>query len=340
MKLAGKKILLVSVSFFDYEKAINKRLQEWGAIVDFYDDRPSNSIFYKGIIRVKKSLIKNKIDQYYLEILKNISNNNYDYFLLIKGEAIPDFFIEKVKKINPKMQTICYTFDSVEEHPRFQKIMNFFDQKFTFDRRDAMEYGMHFRPLFFIDEYRKKQQEKNKSIFDILFIGSAHTDRYRIGEQVRIYSNELNLKSYFYYYAPSKFAFYMKKMLDKNFKNFDIKKLKFQKLTHQEIVQYFEKTIAVLDINKPYQNGLTMRTFEALANEKKLITTNPDIINYPFYHPQNIFIFDRESVALKKDFFATPFSAIAPEILSMMSLDSWLQCLFIENQDNFWKGIK
>ena len=43
--LQSKKILLFSVSFFNYEKIIAERLKELGADVDFYDERPSNSIF-------------------------------------------------------------------------------------------------------------------------------------------------------------------------------------------------------------------------------------------------------------------------------------------------------
>ena len=89
--LQSKKILLFSVSFFNYEKIIGERLKELGADVDFYDERPSNSIFVKGLIRLKRELYKVQIDKYFKRILGDIKNKRYDYFLLIKGEVVPDF---------------------------------------------------------------------------------------------------------------------------------------------------------------------------------------------------------------------------------------------------------
>lgn len=99
--LKDKKILFLSVSFFKYEKAIARRLSELGVEVDFYDERPSNSNFSKGIIRLNKRFYHLKINNYYNRILEEIKGKKYDYFFLIKGEAIPVFFLEKNKAGQP-----------------------------------------------------------------------------------------------------------------------------------------------------------------------------------------------------------------------------------------------
>ena len=115
IQLKNKKILFVSVSFFNYEKAIVSKLEGLGAIVDFYDDRPSNSLINKGIVRLNKKLISSKINHYYKKILKEINQENYDYFLLIKGEATPRFFVKELKARLPKLKTIYYTFDKMQK---------------------------------------------------------------------------------------------------------------------------------------------------------------------------------------------------------------------------------
>ena len=130
----------------------------------------------------------------------------------------------------------------------------------------------------------------------------------------------------------------LKKIFDKNLQYFNIKKLSFKTLSHQQIIEIYQKTKSVLDINNPFQNGLTIRTFEVLALGKKLITTNADVINYPFYHPQNILIINRENIILEKFFFETEFKEIENEILQKMSLESFIECLFIENQDEYWEN--
>ncbi|MBB4807781.1 hypothetical protein HNP38_003097 [Chryseobacterium defluvii] len=333
--LKDKKILFLSVSFFKYERAIAKRLTEWGAEVDFYDERPSNSNFSKGIIRFNKKLYQLQIHTYYKRILKEIQHRKYDYFLLIKGEAIPVFFLEEIKRNNPRMEMIHYNFDPLTEYPGLVANLKYFDKKFTFERSDAHTYHLHFRPLFYLEEY-KDRGEVTSFEYDMVFIGSAHTDRYVVGEKVKAVADQLHLKCFFYYYAMGRAAFRLKKLIDKNLKQFDLRKVSFKKLSHQEIIAYYGKSKSVLDINKPFQEGLTIRTFEVLAAGRKLVTTNADIKNYPFYNPDNILIIDRENVSLKPDFFTTEFTKPDEKTLYMMSLDSFIECLFVEDQDQYW----
>ena len=285
--LQSKKILLFSVSFFNYEKIIAERLKELGADVDFYDERPSNSIFVKGLIRLKRELYKVQIDKYYKRILHEIKNKRYDYFLLIKGEVVPDFFIEELKALNPNIIMIYYNYDSFKNNPNARSILKYFDKKFSFDKKDAIEYKINFRPLFFSNEYEEIRNFQTNSQFESMFIGTAHTDRYLISEKVKSWCDSNNFRSFAYYYSPSKYVFHFKRIFDKTFKKFDIKKISFLSLAHGEIIELYKKSKAVLDINHPFQTGLTMRTFEALGAGRKLITTNAQVMDYPFFDLQH-----------------------------------------------------
>jgi hypothetical protein len=340
ISLKGKKILFFSVSFFKYENAIAKRLAELGAEVDFYDERPSNSNLSKGIIRIYKNLYHVKINQYYNGILDEIKGKEYDYFLLIKGEAMPSFFLEKIKEDNPGMEMIYYNFDPLTEYPNLISNLKYFDRKFTFEYQDSVQYNLNFRPLFFVDEYKNLNQNPQKPEYNIVFIGSAHTDRYIVGEKVRAAADRHNMRSYFYYYAMGRVAFRLKKLIDKNLKQFDIAKVSFDKLNHNQIIDFYKKTKSVLDINKPFQNGLTIRTFEVLASGRKLITTNSDIKNYPFYNSDNILVIDRDNIVLNHDFFETDFRNMDEKTLYMMSLDSFIECLFDKDQNDYWNFFR
>ena len=338
--LDGKNILFLSVSFFSYEKAIAERLRQWGANVDFFDERPSNTVLSKGIIRIYPEIYRFVIDSYYRRILKLTAGRPYDFLLLIKGEAVPDFFLEEIRRRNSAIRMIYYTFDPIDEYPKTRSLLKFFDICFTFDRADAEKYKISFRPLFFLDEYRANchtSVDKNQ-VWDICFIGSAHTDRYTVGEEIRKNADRLGLRSFYFYYAPGKIAFYLRRIFDPNMKKFDLKKVSFNKLRHRDIIDRYRKSVAVLDINKPFQDGLTMRTFETLAMGRKLMTTNPDIRNYPFYNPKNILVVSRDHIELQPDFFTSDFQEIPENILEKMTLDSWIECLFIRNQDEYWNS--
>ena len=336
MNWNDKKILFLSANFFGYEKAIASRLRELGAEVDFFNERPSDSVLSKGIIRVNKNFYFKKIRSYYQKIRKVTQNRDYDFFLLIKGETIPFSFLEQFKKDHPAAIMIYYSYDAVQEYPKFLKHYSYFDKNFTFEPKDAHQHNLHFRPLFFIKDYLNV--DKSIAIkHDVVFIGSAHTDRYLIGEKVKEIGASIGLNSYFYYYAQSKAAFLLKKVFDQNLKKFDVKKLNFKKLKHTEIAEIYTQSRSVLDINKPFQEGLTMRTFETLASGKKLLTTNSDIINYPFFDDDLILIIDRNHVEMNVKFFQSASKKINPETLEMMTLDSWIECLFIKDQDDYWK---
>ncbi|OWP79603.1 CgeB family protein [Flavobacterium oreochromis] len=343
--LQGKKILFLSVSFFSYEKIIKDRLTSLGANVFFYDERVSNSILAKGLIRFNRNLYKHQIDTYYKKIISKIENERFDYFLVIKGEAIPLFFLEKVKALNPEIKSIYYNFDSFVNNPNGLLNLDYFDMKFTFDRSDAIKYNLHFRPLFFSNEYEElynNSKDNMLSSFEYasLFIGSAHTDRYLISEKVSNWCKQKSLKYYSFYFSPSKLVFYFKKRFDRSFKDFDINKVSFNSLSHNQIINLYSKTLSILDINHPSQVGLTMRTFEVLGSGKKLITTNADIINYPFYNPNNILIINRKNIIINEDFFKENFVALEDTDRRMMSLDGWLDCLFNMQQDEYWYGKK
>lgn len=330
-----KRILFLSAHFFGYEEAIVGRLRELGAEVDFFNERPSDTILSKGLIRMKSKWYQKKINRYYQQIWKQISQRQYDYFLLIKGESIPMFFLENFIATHPETRKIFYSYDAVSEYPRVAQLFPFFDENFTFEPTDAEHYQIRLRPLFFLDIYHTSEAAK-KPEYDVVFIGTAHTDRYLVGEEVRYQCKIMNLKTYFYYYAPGKVGFLLKRIFDKKLKTFDFRKLSFQKLSHQQIAEIYKESFAVLDINKPFQKGLTMRTFEALASGKKLLTTNAEIKKYPFYDEVNIHVLNRDDLQIDEEFFKTPFRGISEEIRQKMSLDSWIHCLFVEHQDAYW----
>ena len=137
--LQNKKIIFFSVQTFNLEKEIIKKLQEFGALVDYYDERPSNSNFTKGIIRLKRSVYQHKIDRYYNHILQTTKAKKYDFLFVNRGEVVPAFFLEKFKEQQPQCKFIFYTWDSFTNHKHPTTILKYFDVCYTFDSDDAVK---------------------------------------------------------------------------------------------------------------------------------------------------------------------------------------------------------
>jgi hypothetical protein len=278
------------------------------------------------------------LNKYYKRIISEISNKEYDFLFVLKGESVPLFFIEEFKIYFPKAQLIFYTWDSFKNNSNPLTFLHLFDKKFTFDSGDALEYKLFFRPLFYLNEYSSlKNLTGQRFEFDLLFLGTAHTDRYIISNKVVEICKSHGFSSFTYYYMQGKFVFLFKRFFDKSFKFFDKDKISFTSLTSNEILSLISKSNVILDIHHPSQTGLTMRTFETLGAGKKLITTNQEIKKYKFYNPLNILVIDRNDVKIDISFFNANYIPIEKEILEAMSLNGWVHSIFnTKNINEFW----
>ena len=336
-KLADKSIIFFSVQTFNLEKEIKKKLEEFGAKVDYYDERPSNNSFAKGIIRLKRSFYQNKIDRYYKQILLKTKSETYHYLFVNRGEVVPEFFLEAFRKDHPECEFVFYTWDSFTNHNHPTKILKYFNRKFTFDPGDAVKFDLNFRPLFYLDSYKKvKNNSSDKLKFDLLFLGTAHSDRYTISSTVREWCEGNNLTSFCYYFIHGRLVYFYKKKFDKSFQLFDYNKLSFESLTTDQMLELYRNSKVILDINHPGQKGLTMRTFETIGAGKKIITTNAEIRKYPFYNSNNVYIIDRNNVVLDKKFFETEYEDVSDELYFKTSIEGWLKCIFVEKEPNYW----
>ncbi|CAM3772607.1 lipopolysaccharide biosynthesis protein [Elizabethkingia anophelis] len=333
-QLRGKKVLFLSVRTFNLENEIIRKLESFGAYVTYFDERPNNNNFTKAIIRVKKSLYQVRINSYYQNILKTIENENYDFLFVNKGEVVPEFFLQEFNKQNPACTKLFYCWDSFDNNPHALKNLVYFDRKSSFDPLDAKKYNIYFRPLFFLDEY--ENLEMGKEVLDLLFIGTAHSDRYIISSKIKNWCQQNKLKAFCFYYMQGKFVYFYKRFFDKTFKQFDYKKLSFKSLSKVQILDYYQKSKVILDINHPYQRGLTLRTFEALGAKKKIITTNQEIKKFPFYNENNVFVIDRTNIRLNKSFFETPYQKVDKETYKKFSLEGFLYNIFINPEQDYW----
>jgi hypothetical protein len=102
----------------------------------------------------------------------------------------------------------------------------------------------------------------------------------------------------------------------------------FISLSHLENANLVHQSKVILDINHPRQTGLTMRTFEALGAQKKLITTNADILNYDFYDKNNVLVIDRENPVIECSFLESNITPYSKEILFKYSIEGWIHTLF------------
>ncbi|WP_371017773.1 lipopolysaccharide biosynthesis protein [Pseudalkalibacillus sp. JSM 102089] len=325
--LTGKRILFIAPTFFGYEKEIKEKMISLGASVDFFDERPSNDFITKSLIRINRNLIAKKNDEHYESIISSTKDNFYDYILLIRGEAISRKKLKELKISNPKSKLILYLWDSINYNPNTKRIMDLFDSIYTFDINDANKYKeMKFRPLFYIDIYNEISNESiTDDSIDLLFVGTVHTDRYLVLQSIKKQLDYQGVNYYFYMYYPSKLLFWVKKLFDPKFRSANMSDFNFKGLNKQELRNFYKRSKVILDIERPKQVGLTIRTLEVMGAKKKLITTNESVKKYDLYNSKNIFIVNRDKPEISKEFFVEKGAEIDKKIYSYYSIEAWIK---------------
>ena len=329
--IKNKNILYIGPKFFGYEVEIQKTLEELGANVDFYDDRPKNDFLTKVLIRLNlKKFIKSKIDKYYQFIYTEIKNKTYDYVFVVAPEALDYEKLQEIKKIQKNSIYILYMWDSFENKNSFNTI-ELFDKVITFDDNDAKKYNLEFLALFYIKEYENIKITKQYK-YDICFTATAHSDRYKIAKNIEAQLLKYDRKMYSFFYLPSKVMYWVRKLFVQKYQYGDIDDFSFSSLSQKEIINKIEQSKVVLDINHPLQYGLTSRSIEALGANKKLITTNKNIKNYNFYNKNNILIISRDNPIVPNKFFEIKYEEPLKNIYEEYSLNNWLLNIFMENK--------
>jgi hypothetical protein len=328
-KLNGKKILFIGSGFYFYDKSIVKEIESYGASVKYtVEFTVSNSLKLKRILS-KGVYEKNAITNRENELLDLYKEELLDYVFVIRAQYLsPDFF-DKFKKNQKNAIFILYLWDSISTTRDFFIKEKYFDKILSFDRTDSLKYPyIKFRPLFYLNEFYNDQLiNKEDVVNDIYFLGRLYGDRISIIRKIKKECELKGLKSELILFAALEgdlihsLRRYLVKKADFNI-------VTFKTLSLSENLNKMQKSISILDIELNYQSGLTLRTIESIGANRKLITTNKDIVNYDFYDPSRIFVIDRKTPDIPVDFIRVPMNPYNKIVLEKYGINGWIRDIF------------
>ena len=325
--------------------SIIKELKKQGHEVVWIDDKDIPYNFRiprtpQNRIRCKiNACIKRPHKAYWHKIWKNRSVNfrqPFDVFFCINGRSLcPELF--SWLNAMPNIKKVLYLWDS-ESIFDFFYYRDEFDKIYTFDQEDAQKYtNVRFLPLFWFDT--KESTEKK---YDISIIGTDHDNRYDIVERILPQVKETRL-SYFFkimIFKPdfSHIAFYKTRLkyssslqkIVKNSEDIYYKRLSSEIAMTQPISpevynHIMDQTSCILDTDRGTQSGTTPRAIWALAKGKKIISTNRNFLNAPFYNSEQIRIIDRDNPILDIDFIKNDKLFDMHPYFEKLRLDNWVK---------------
>lgn len=320
------KITIISLDKWGYNNFIAEELIKKGHEVTHID-------FFKFKYEYPNFLAK--IGNFFLKTLFNYnlkrehlnkklstlleSKDKQDAILIIKGDNLS---VKTLKKIKKKTDTlIAFLNDSTSRYPRMKKVYPYFDKVYSFDPDDVRNFNLSLITNYIYFDYKTV---KNDNIeYDVFNIGTLGK-RVNIIPNLAEYFKKNNLNFKLIAYSKEHNPILDNTLIEQTTKMLDL----------DRVFTFVLKSKVLLDIQRPKQKGLSFRVFEALGLNKKIITTNQDIVNYDFYNPNNIFVIkDINEIKIPITFFNSPYQKVNSEIVKSYHISSWVNTVFnLENK--------
>lgn len=315
MSIVDKSVLLLGLGFYDYEKAILDALGKRYAHT-YYASLKYKSLLGRILAHVSPQLLRGCETNFVTKQIRK-SPSNIDHIIIIKGEYLTEKHIALLKQKYPSAKFLLYLWDSIIRIQNSALLLNGFDNIYTFDRLDSLNYRLKFRPLFYRKSYVYK---KEPCKYDISFVGEMHSERYQILHALKEEFLKHGIR-YKFSLCTGRYTYfvnrYVKRIIDRNDKDLFI----FKKMSYDQYLDVSLSSKVILDLAHPLQSGLTMRTIEAIGMKKKILTDNKDFIHYPIWNDGNYQVFDAKRLDIDYSIFADKY---INEDLSYFSLDSFL----------------
>lgn len=330
----NKKVLYIGTPIFNYHKKIISEFEAQGYSVDFYNDRPSESSFIKGMIKIKKSLLNSLIQKYFDKIMSETKDKTYDLVFIVNCKVFTPEMIKQMRERQKSARFVLYMWDSLTLYPNSRDLIPIFDTAYSFDSEDSEKINeLKFLPLFYCKEFEQVGQVQNSQIdYDIVSVCTAHPNRYKTIHKLfpQLESKGIRIFSYMFL---NKLQYLYNRVFVPEFKEAKKSEFKFIPLSETENLNVLKRANTVFDMQHNKQSGLTMRTIETLGAKRKMITTNTNIKKYDFYNENNIFVMNDNNLDKIENFIERKYEPINDEIYRKYSISSWIDTI-VNDTDN------
>lgn len=261
-----------------------------------------------GKIFVNKTLKKDWKAKQQLQHINQ--QKKFDVCLIFRPDLLHPKVLNFIKD-NIKLRKVVY-WDSFDKIPKLKETITYFNEYYSFEEEDCIKYNFKKISNFYIHK-----SSNVTPAYDAFFFASKDG---RLNNVIKLITY-LRQKNW-----NAKALIVAKKTKSKS------KQIKVEGITITEnstpfsqIYQYADNTKVVIDISHPNQKGLSMRPYECLGLERKLITNNVEIKKYDFYNPNNIFIInDFDNLNIPDSFLNTPYQKLPKAVAEKYHISNWL----------------
>ncbi len=173
---------------------------------------------------------------------------------------------------------------------KLSQVSDLYDHIITFNKTDSRQYGFLFQPLCYS---LHKPEDSEFPYTDVLFVGR---NKGRLPQLISIYDrlSQLGLKCTFFVTGVSSENQVPRSGIIYN-----------RHMPYRDVLKRVNHANCILELLEDNNNYFSLRTFESLIYRKKLITTNLEILEAPFFTPSQM-LHIKSPDDITGSFFAEP----------------------------------
>lgn len=312
MDFKEKNILFMMTKMNNMENEIISEMESQGAVVDFFDD----PMCFGTNSDDKKEYWRTKVRDF----------KEYDIFFCIDGYSFDPIITEIITEKNPYVCKILYLWDDMKYYD-WSVNFKYFDKIYSFEEDDCKQFGLNYLPLYWTS-YKNISTEKE---YDLSYVGAFTEERVKVVDTllpiIKYYKYKINLVRLQDKSLKGNIKRIIKTILGLNKNQIQrdyildtgIDKTEFDKIT--------ASSKCVLDMVKVTQKGFTNRSMQTIGNGIKLISTNRNLKEAPFFDSDMIYILDLNNLDAEKlmHFIEKPASPKINEYIEGLELSNWLK---------------
>lgn len=230
--------------------------------------------------------------------------------IVISGSLIYEPFVKQLRYFFPDIK-IKYCYNNIVKSKASispEVLIRYSIEGWSWDMQDCQLYNLNYnKPSF-----NKEVLHKSTIIkYDVCFIGKEK-GRYKTVVGLQKFLEHNNYKC-FIKITPN-YSFLLK-----------LHSYYSRPISYDDYLEIIASSRCIIDLVQKGQTGTTMRVFEALFSQKKLITNNVSLSSYDFYNKQNVFILGEDPIDSICEFIDSDFKPVSPQILNSYLTEQWLR---------------
>ena len=290
MSAAPRTCLLVfPKTFYSFARVLAGELERRGYVVvtanEEYPENMLGKILGKlGLIRVLAWLTERSIQRRFLQ------GPSHELVVIVKGRGMSRRLLERMRRDGSRV--VAYNFDSFGYHPAPLGWYRHVDRYTTFDYADAERHNLPRVDLFSsLPEFTAPKQVR----YDVSAILRNHSERLAYIDSILRILQPQRVFLFIFEQNLFTFAFNLLRSPRLYVRYWD--KISFKPLPYADYADVLRSSAYTIDYAHPKQTGITIRCFEALYAQTKVITNNPYVTRNPAFSDALPIVFRSEAGA-------------------------------------------